>query len=483
MGGGCLSQPVNQTVFAPAAGALRRFWIRWFQADPIPSDLHPAHMRRQILAIVLPAMVELILTQLVSMVDMMMVGQLGSWAIAAVGLTTQPKFLLLMVFIALNSGATAMVARFKGAQDPVMANKTMHQSLSLTLVLAVVVAALGYVFSQWMVRAMGGIAGETLEPATQYLQIQMLGFVPLALTTAITAALRGVGKTKASMYYNLVSNLVNVFFNYCLIYGRLGMPRMELAGASLATVLGQCVAFVIALLLLTAGKHYLKLHFNQILRFDLDLIRRIMRIGMPAMIEQLVMRTGIILYVRLVASLGTELYATHQICMNILSLSFMNGQAFGISATSLMGQSLGRERVDEAKAYVRYTRMLGMIVSTLLGIVLFFCGSWIAALYSNEAHVIEMSGGLLKIVALIQPLQGSQLILSGALRGAGDTRSTAVIGGSTMLGIRPLLGWLLVYPCSLGLWGAWLALATDQSVRSIWTYIRYRKGKWQQIKV
>lgn len=478
-----MAQPANSAAPEWKGNVLLRFWKKWFSADPIPADLDPGYMRRQILAIVLPAMVELILTQLVSMVDMMMVGQLGSWAIAATGLTTQPKFLLLAAFIALNSGATAMVARFKGAQDPVMVQRTMHQSLCLTLILGIIVAIIGYVGSEWMVSAMGGVPGETLEVATQYLKIQMIGFVPVALTTAITACLRGVGKTKASMYYNLVSNAVNVFFNYCLIYGHLGMPRMELAGASLATVIGQCVAFVIAVWVLASGKFYLKLHFLQVLKFDLDLIRRILKIGTPAMFEQLVMRAGIILYVRLVSSLGTELYATHQICMNILSLSFMNGQAFGISATSLMGQALGRKRVDEAKAYVRYTRTLGMIVSAIIGMFLFFGGGLVAGLYSNEAHVVELAKGLLKIVAVIQPLQGSQLILTGALRGAGDTRSTAIIGGATMLGIRPLLGWILVYPAGMGLWGAWVALATDQTVRSILVYFRYKQSKWQHIRV
>ena len=156
-----------------------------------------------------------------------------------------------------------------------------------------------------------------------------------------------------------------MLFNYLLIYGHWGLPRMEVAGASLATVIGQCVAFVLAMVAIMRGNHYLHLNIKEVFKPHWDYLKNIFNIGIPAMIEQLVMRIGIITYVKTVASLGTVAFATHQICMNIQAMSFMNGQAFSVSATSLMGQSLGKRRPDMAQAYSSRTRRIGTIFQIL----------------------------------------------------------------------------------------------------------------------
>ncbi len=455
----------------------------WFKPDPYPADLDRREVSREVWKITLPSMAELILTSLTGMVDTMMVSQLGSWATASVGLSTQPKFILMACFIALNSGATAMVARFKGANDHKTAQQTMHQCLLITIILSLLLAVVGYTCAEPLVRFMGAVEGETLVPAMQYLQIQMLGFMSMSVTTAITAVLRGVGKTRAPMIYNIIANVVNVAMNYCLIYGKFGFPEMGVAGASLATVIGQIVAMIIALVVISSGKFYLKLHVKELFQVHFDIIGRILKIGTPAMIEQLIMRTGMLLFTKIVTNLGTDAYATHQVCMNIMSMSFMNGQAFGIAGTTFVGQSLGKKRVDVAKAYVRTIRNYGMMVSTFLGLVMFFFGKQIVGLYLNDPAIMDTGANLLRIVALLQPLQGSQFILSGCLRGAGDTKSTAYITLVGVLLVRPVFGYLFVYPLSFGIYGAWVALALDQFTRSVFSLYRYKLGKWETIKV
>ena len=158
--------------------------------------------------------------------------------------------------------------------------------------------------------------------------------------------------------------------------------------------------------------------------------------GIPALVEQVFMRAGMIMYTKTVASLGTVAYATHQICMNIQAMSFMNGQAFSVSATSLVGQSLGKKRPDMAQAYCSRTRRVGMTVSIVLALTFFFFGRYIVSLYTDEIEVIEQGSRILMFVALVQPLQSSQFILAGALRGAGDTRATAIIIFITVLLVR-----------------------------------------------
>jgi putative MATE family efflux protein len=449
----------------------------------LPPDVSSKMLYKDVVRIAWPAFVEFTLTQLTSMADMMMVGQLGPWAIAAVGLTVQPKFLMATMFMAMNVGATALIARAKGAGDPERANRVLRQALLLTTIFGTIAAVVGFVYSETLIRFMGAADEQTLAGGTIYLKIQMAGFVFLAMTSTFTAALRGVGSSRITMTYNLISNVANVVFNYILIYGKFGFPRWGVAGASLATVIGQTVAFVMALIVVLRGRHYIHLQPRAGFKPEFKTMKSIVSIGFPAMIEQLLMRAGAIMFVKTVASLGTVPYATHQIGMNIQALSFMNGQAFAVSATSLVGQSLGKKRPDMAQAYARRTRMLGMMVSVLLGITFFFFGRQIVSWYTKEEEVITMGARILKLVALTQPFQSSQFILAGALRGAGDTRAIAIIIFITVLLIRPGLAMININVFQWGLMGAWIALVTDQVLRSALILLRYNSGKWKSIKV
>lgn len=450
----------------------------------LPPEVTSGMLYKDIVRIAWPSLIELLLTQLASMADMMMVGQLGTWATAAVGLTTQPKFLLMTLIMSLNVGATAMVARYKGAGQPDKANSILHQALSMTIILSLTASVLGYIFARPMVVFMGGTEEKVIQAAVSYLRIQMIGFLPFAITSTITAALRGAGNSRTAMIYNVTANVVNVVFNYLLIYGHFGFPRMEVAGASLATILGQLVACIYAVIFLLGRRQYLhislKLSSYKPNRGDLNAI---VQIGFPAMIEQLVMRAGMIIYSKTVASLGTDLYATHNICMNIQAMSFMLGQAFSVSATSLVGQSLGKRRPDMAQAYCSRSRRIGMIFSICLAICFILFAKNIIVLYNSNPIVVETGARILFIMAFIQPLQTSQFIVAGALRGAGDTRATAVITFITVLLVRPGIALLAIYVLNWGLEGAWIAMASDQLLRSIFVLLRYNSGKWKSIRI
>ena len=450
----------------------------------IPEGVTARMLYKDIIHIAWPSLLELTLTQLTSMADLMMVGQLGPWAITAVGLSTQPKFLMQTAFMAMNVGATAMVARYKGAGEQEKANNIMRQALLMTFVFSVISAVVGFAFAKPLVAFMGGQDDAmALAGGTVYFQIQMLGLVALALTSTITATLRGVGNSRTAMIYNMIANVVNVILNYVLIYGHFGAPRLEVAGASLATIIGQVVAMVIAFFAVIKGKFYLKLRIRDGFRPDFGEIQKIVKIGIPAMIEQLTMRAGIIIYAKTVASLGTVSFATHQICMNIQALSFMTGQAFGVSATSLMGQSLGKKRPDMAQAYCTRTRRIGMCVAFILTFIFLFFGRFIVACYSDDPNVISTGARILMFVAFVQPFQSSQFILSGALRGAGDTKSIAKIIFLTVLLVRPTLALVLINLFSWGLEGAWVALVADQLLRTALVWRRYKSGKWKTIRV
>jgi putative MATE family efflux protein len=359
----------------------------------------------------------------------------------------------------------------------------LRQALLLSLILSVLCGAAGYIYADRLIAFMGAADAETLAGGTVYLRIQMLTLPIFAVTSTITAALRGVGHTRVAMAYNITANVVNVIFNYLLINGHYGFPRLEVAGASLATSIGQVAAFIMAFTVILRGRHYLHLRFRDGFRLQWQHLYNIFNIGIPSMIEQLAMRAGAIIYVRTVASLGTLAYATHQIGMNIQALSFMTGQAFAVSATSLVGQSLGKKRSDMAQSYSNHTRRLGLIISVILGIVFFFFGRQIVSLYTDEPEIIAQGARILKMVALVQPAQSSQFILAGALRGAGDTRATAVVTLLTVLLVRPSLAILAINGLGWGLDGAWVALLIDQLLRSGLILLRYRSGRWKKVRI
>jgi len=456
----------------------------------IPPGVKSRDLYKDIIRIAWPSFIELLLTQLASMVDLMMVGsmggksnpEIGTAALAAVGLTTQPKFLLMAAFIAMNTGITALVARNKGTGDSKQANLVVRQGLLFTFCITVTLSVLGAIFARPMVIFMGSTEELVTKWATQYLQIQMIGFLSFALTSTITASLRAVGDSKTCMIYNLIANVVNVIFNWLLIYGNLGFPKLGVAGASLATVIGQVVAFIMAFVVMIRGNGFLKLQFKLGFKPDKIVLGNMINIGLPAMVEQLLMRAGMIIFAKTVASLGTTAYATHQVCMNIQALSFMTGQAFAVSATTLMGQSLGKRRTDMAQAYCSRTRYVGFAFSILLALMFIFFGGTIVGLYNSDPQIIKIGGQIMLFVAFLQPFQSSQFIIAGALRGAGDTKATAIFTFITVLLVRPVVAITLI-KLNFGLYGAWAAMATDQIIRSILVLGRYNSGKWKLIKL
>ncbi len=436
-----------------------------------------------------PSLMELALTSLASIVDMIMVGSMenGDAAIAAVSLANQPKFMFISLMIALNVGVTAAVARARGAGDHKLATTTLCQGLLFSLVTSLLASLLGFIYAEPLVRFManGGLAENTIGMSITYLRIQMAGFATSAVTATITASLRGVGSAKVPMVYNMVANIANICLNWLLINGNLGFPAWGVMGASLATVIGQAIALVMALVSIGNGKNYFSISFSlfssQALHPDLTIVRRIVKVGVPALFEQAVTRVGIIIFSRQVSSLGDLNYTVHNICLNIQVFSFLIGQGFAASSTALVGQSLGKRRADLAEHYSRRCLHLGIAVSALLGIVFIALRSQIVGLYSDTAEVLVTAAPVMIAIGLLQPIQNSQFILSGALRGAGDTKATALITAVGIMVMKPILASVMINQLYLGLFGAWIAVIVDEVLRAALIALRYYRGKWKTI--
>ncbi|MGL5677038.1 MAG: MATE family efflux transporter [Cellulosilyticaceae bacterium] len=429
-----------------------------------------------------PSAVERILVSLVSAIDTMMVGGLGAGAIAAIGITQQPTFILLAIIFSLNVGVTAIVARRFGAKDFASANKTLRQSILLVGILAFLMACIGFIFAEPILRFMN--AGPDILPdATAYFRIIVIGMWFNALSLNINAAQRGAGNTRIAMYTNISANLVNLCLNFLLIHGHLGFPALGVVGAGIATVIGNIVAFGIALSGILRSKTELKFHRGESWKLDLPTVKNIFGISSSAMVEQLCMRVGFLAYTQMIANLGTVAFATHQICNNILNMTFSVGDGMGIAASSLVGRNLGAKRPDLSMIYGKTAQRIGLIFSSILVLIYLVGRHGLVGLFTTEADIIALGSTIMFIVALVTPLQISQVVISGSLRGAGDTKFVAGTSFISILVIRPIITFALCYGLGLGLFGAWIALLLDQALRLLINIIRFSSGKWTKLQI
>jgi putative MATE family efflux protein len=439
-------------------------------------------MWREMFRITWPAFIEIVMSTLFGMIDMIMVGRLGPAAITAVGLTNQPFMLLMAVFAAVNIGGTALVAWSVGANNLNKAKAVTRQIVIMNLILGSLISVLGVTSADSIVRFMGA-GPDTLTMARVYFQMVASGLIFQALMMGITACLRGAGQTRIPMAYNVGSNLLNVFGNYVLIYGKWGFPRWEVAGAAVSTTIARLIACLAALYFVYLSRRSeLKISIKDNYRVDWEIIKKIFAIGLPSAMEQFVLQSGLMLFAKIVSGLGTAGFAAHQIGLNISGLSFSPSMAFGVAATTLVGQSLGAKDTEKAERYARLVRKVAMVTACVMGLIFILFSHSLARLYTSDLAVAGMAGTVLKILALAQPGQSTQLTLAGALRGSGDTMYplyASIIGiwvfrvGATFLFVN-VFGW--------GLIGAWIALVTDQYIRSVIIYLRFRSGKWKYIR-
>lgn len=454
----------------------------------IDGSLNNKKIQEEVMKIATPVLIELLLGTLFGMVDMIMLGNYGSDAasaagIAAVGVTNQVTLVGLSLVQSLNIGATAMVARYIGAERENEIEGVLRHIIILTqlfLVLPMLFIGLKYTNQ---VMTFVGAHNDTLEVGRSYFRIIVFGFIFQAFNFSIFAAMRGSGDTRAPMVINIGVNLLNVFGNIGLIYGVFGLPELGVKGAAVSTVISQIVASLILIKYILNPDNLISIDIRKRFKYNKDVVSNLIQIGVPAALEQVALRVGVITFVKIVSSLGTEAYATHQIALNIKSLSFTPGQAFGIAASTLSGRSLGEDRPDLAEAYILGCRRIGTIISTAMALVFFLFGANIASLYTNNTNVITQAADVLKLMAFIQPFQSTQLILAGGLRGAGDTFWTLVSTFVGVLVIRLILARYFVLTLGLGLIGAWLAVFVDQLIRWIIVKYRFKTNKWKAIEL
>jgi len=464
---GAASRPQTQTKAAERA-----------DATPTPED----GLTGRILTLAWPAIMEQLLGMTVGLVNTYLVGHLGASSLAAVGLGSQVFMIFMVLFAAVGVGTTALVARHIGAGEQKKANLITSQSILMAVGVGVV-SSVGTLVLAGPALKLLGAAPDVQALGMVYLRIVALTMLLMTVLFVGNAALRGAGDTRTPMLVMSGINLINVVVAYSLINGVGSLPRMGVAGAAIGTAIAQGVGGLAVLILLLRPRSAVRLVPRDFFRLEPRQIRRILSIGLPAGGEQLLMRIAQFSFAALITRLGTATFAAHQIGMMVMSLSYMPGWGFSVASTTLVGQELGAGRPDRAEAGARLSSRLNTMVMGTIGLLIFLGARPVAALFTADQEVIDLAVIALRAFAFAQPLLATSFVLSGAMRGAGDTRPVLLITAFCIWGIRLPLGYLLAVVANLGLLGVWLAVDVDWIVRATLLYRRFRSGRWKTLSV
>ena len=445
-----------------------------------------------ILLLAWPVLVEQILSTLVHSVDTAMVGSLGAVATASVSISGTPMMLINGIVMSFGMGFTALISRSVGAQDYERSRSLTRQALVTVLMMGIPLALLCYSLSEAIPRWMGA-EPDVLVLATGYNKILAGAMIFRTLTMVLSAIYRGYGDTKTPMIINTSVNLANVVGNYLLIYEphdvtifgntfHVWGAGWGVNGAAASTTITIMIGAIIMLLMTFLRKAPQQIHLNESFKLKQNDMQSVMRISVPMMFERFVMGGASVIIASTVASLGTIAIASNSLAATVESFSLMPGFAFGSACTTLVGQSLGAQRPDLVDRYVNTTIKISVTVMGIASVLMFIFSPQLVGLFTPDEQVIKTGGELVKLLAVIQVPYIISQIHSGALRGAGETKSLFVITLISMWGVRVLGATILIRVLGWGIHWVVIAMDTDNIVRMVLYWIRYKRDDWKYLK-
>ncbi len=438
-----------------------------------------------------PLFVEQILSTFVSFADQAMVGSLGVTATAAVSISNSFVFLLNGLVMALGTGVTAYVARSVGAKDYEAAKAYIRHAIILLAMVGLPISAVTCVLYRAIPRWMGA-QPEIMDDASAYLLITSIFRIFTMGMMVLGSVFRGRGDTKTPLRINFFVNIINIVGNYLLIYGPHTVSVLGLSifvpgagwgvvGAAVSTGVSWLVGGAVLLVMLFVKKDPSRISLRDSYLPDWKLIRRVVDLSFPAMLERLCMSGASIVVVKCIATLGTVVVAANSVYSTCESISFMPAFAFATAVTTLVGQALGAKKPDLAVKYTKYTNIIGGVVMSFAGLMLFVFAEPLVRIITQDPDAVALAKKCLKIVAIIQPVQTLAWIYAGALRGAGDTKWPFYITAICNWCIRTVGTFLCIKVFGLGLPSFIVCMCIDNTARCLWIAWRFRQGKWKTL--
>ena len=434
---------------------------------------------KNIFQITLPAVFDLLAQTLIMALDMKMVSSLGPSAISSVGVGTAGMYALIPALIAVATGTTALLSRAYGADNKIEGKKAFTQSFFIAVPLGIFLTIIFLLFSEQIINLVGNAKDMNLKDAILYQNMTVIGFPFLGISIATFYAFRAMGENKIPMIGNTLALVLKLILNFLLIY----LFKWGIFGAALSTTLTRLFSAIFSIyLVFWSKKNWISLELKD-LKFDYFTSKRILKVGIPAAVEQLGLRIGMLIFEMMVISLGNLSYAAHKITLTAESISFNLGFAFSFAASALVGQELGKGSSQKALKNGYICTIIAMIVMSTFGLLFFIIPQFLVSLFTKDKDVIELATMALKIVSICQPFSGASMVLAGALRGAGDTKSVLLITYLGIFLIRIPITYLFLDVLNLGLAGAWIVMTIDLAIRSSLAFYIFRRGKWKYLQV
>ena len=434
---------------------------------------------KNIFQITLPAVFDLLAQTLIMALDMKMVSSLGPSAISSVGVGTAGMYALIPALIAVATGTTALLSRAYGADNKLDGKKTFVQSFFIAVPLGIILTIIFLLFSEQIINLVGNAKDMNLSDAILYQNMTVIGFPFLGVSIATFYAFRAMGENKIPMIGNTLALVLKIILNFLLVY----LFKWGIFGAALSTTLTRLFSAIFSIyLVFWSKKNWISLELKD-LKFDYFTSKRILKVGIPAAVEQLGLRIGMLIFEMMVISLGNLSYAAHKIALTAESISFNLGFAFSFAASALVGQELGKGSSQKALKDGYICTIIAMIVMSTFGLLFFIIPQFLVSLFTKDKDVIELATMALKIVSICQPFSGASMVLAGALRGAGDTKSVLLITYLGIFLIRIPITYLFLDVLNLGLAGAWIVMTIDLAIRSSLAFYIFRRGKWKYLQV
>lgn len=437
--------------------------------------------KQQLKALLIPLILEQVLSGLMGVADTMMVSNISEAALSAVSLVDSINTLVLNLFAALATGGVIICSQYLGRRDPDNANAAARQVVLVALTLSAVLTLACTLPRRFILGAVfGSIEDDVMELAMSYFLITALSYPALALQQTAAAIFRADGRSKPPMVVSAAANCVNVAGNAILIFGF----GLSVTGAALATLFSRVLSAAVLLFLLRAPHLTLRLDRYLSIRPQWDTIRLVLCIGVPAGVENALFQVGKLAVQSTVSTLGTAAIAAQAMTSMLELFQSVPCQAVGLGLLTVAGQCMGAGRVDETK---RYTRLFCrwseciLLAASALALAVF---PLVTRFSSMSAESAALTWRLLLSVTIFKLFTWViAFTLPNTLRAAGDVTFAATVSGVTMWVFRVGLSTVLVRVFSFGLEGIWIGWCTDWLFRDIFYLWRYRSGRWAEKRV
>jgi putative MATE family efflux protein len=437
--------------------------------------------KKDIKRLLIPLMIDQILMSLIGFVDTVMVSNVSAASLSAVSLVDSINMLVLYLFAALATGGTIVCSQYLGLGDKKEAQNASRQLVVSIFILSALLTVVCVLLRGVLLRGIfGSVEDDVMSAANVYFLVTALSYPFIALNDASASLYRAAGNSRLPMLVSLGANVFHVAVNAVLIFGL----NMGVEGAAISTLLSRMLGALVMLLFQRRPGQAITLDNLRGHRPDKRIIRMIMRVGIPAGVENCLFQLGKLLVQSTVSTLGTAAIAVQALTGTLEGLQSMPSMAIGLGLITVAGYCMGAGRPDEARRYIIKLTKLSAVVLAASCALVFVLTKPITQLAGMDAPGMETTLRLMAFISVFKVfLWPPAFTPVNGMRAAGDVKYAMLVSGISMWVLRVGLSYVLVRYAGLGLTGVWIAWMSDWLCRGIFFLIRFFKGAWMEKKV